>query len=542
MNVRVSLEAALRPLAGRAGPIVKEHEILRVAATVHGKDNEKAADAARKEVLAWAQNRCGGNLPKEAWECESFEYFAGGRNSLGVRLRTEGADIWAIRAEDPDKVVPGRVWTTEVVIGAYAGQRARFSARQLVNTTEHELKIEPHAPGLIQQLVEAHGLSAGLDELDYRPWRIGAEVEANDLVERLLDEKRALPFIVLTGDERGEEPRNSILDADRLARAVAGLAHVAVVPAEWTRTLSTRLGPMRSVFHGGVRYYLPGFSNSADPFQHRLFTGERLADPIEHARALRWLRGMAATESLRRNRLGRDVVAFGDIRNASLVARQDRLASEGASASEQLAAAESTIEALEKRLDEERVMQDYFDDEAQKEKERAEAVEAQLRAANYYIQQLQNRIRSVGEDIDEELPSPQSWSEFTDWSDVHLAGRVSLASAARRNLKDSKFEDLELVARCFQWLATSYRDGRINGAEGDFRDAIIEEGVRNSACGGDEFELEWLGRKHTADWHVKNGGNTRDPRRCLRIYYFWEPETQQVVVADMPHHRRSAAT
>lgn len=138
MGSRVSLEAALRPLAARMAGAVREHEVLRIAATVHGKDTEKAAGDARREVLAWAQNRCGGRLPREAWECESFEYLAGGRNSLGVRLRTDDADIWGIRAEDPDKQVAGRIWTTEVIIGAFAGQRARFSTRQLVSTSEEK--------------------------------------------------------------------------------------------------------------------------------------------------------------------------------------------------------------------------------------------------------------------------------------------------------------------------------------------------------------------------------------------------------------------
>ena len=58
----------------------------------------------------------------------------------------------------------------------------------------------------------------------------------------------------------------------------------------------------------------------------------------------------------------------------------------------------------------------------------------------------------------------------------------------------------------------------------------------------DEFRIWWQGQQHTADWHIKNGGNTRDPRRCLRIYYFWEHATQQVVIADMPGYRTSGAT
>jgi hypothetical protein len=142
---------ALSPIAARMPKVVREHEILRVAATVHGEDTTIAAEAARREVLVWAKNRSGGRLPDEAWKLQGFEYFSGGRNSVGVRIENEASDIWAIRADDPDDNVPGRIWTTEITIGVMGDQLPRFSARSLVSTSENELDIEPHTPGFIQQ-------------------------------------------------------------------------------------------------------------------------------------------------------------------------------------------------------------------------------------------------------------------------------------------------------------------------------------------------------------------------------------------------------
>src|SRR5687767_12355283 len=102
---------ALQAPTLRTTSYVREHEILRVAASVDGD-----VDRVRREILTWAQNRSGGRLPREAWSYDDFEYFSGGRNSMGVRLRDGDADLWAIRADDPDKIVPGRTWTTEVVL------------------------------------------------------------------------------------------------------------------------------------------------------------------------------------------------------------------------------------------------------------------------------------------------------------------------------------------------------------------------------------------------------------------------------------------
>ena len=118
-----------------------------------------------------------------------------------------------------------------------------------------------------------------------------------------------------------------------------------------------------------------------------------------------------------------------------------------------------------------------------------------------------------------------------------------LAGSARRELGGAEFEDVSLAARCLNWLV-DYRDARLRGGDPQLRGRIdeIADGVFNLPCGGDSFECSWEGRRHHVEWHIKRGANTRDPSRCLRIYYFWDEETRRVVVASMPAHRRSAVT
>jgi len=89
---------SLGPLAARLPAVVREHEVLRIHATLVGTDRDSCADAARRDVLKWAEKRCGGRLPREAWDFDSFEYFSGGRDSLGVRLKSDAFDFWAVRA------------------------------------------------------------------------------------------------------------------------------------------------------------------------------------------------------------------------------------------------------------------------------------------------------------------------------------------------------------------------------------------------------------------------------------------------------------
>ena len=51
------------------------------------------------------------------------------------------------------------------------------------------------------------------------------------------------------------------------------------------------------------------------------------------------------------------------------------------------------------------------------------------------------------------------------------------------------------------------------GGHGTLRDEPVEDGVRNAHCGGDQFDLDWQGQRQNAVWHIKSGGNTRDPHR-----------------------------
>lgn len=104
-----SFADALSPLARMIPRIARNIEILRVSAQLDGEDLAASSNAARAAVLKWASNRAGAVLPEEAWDHRDFDLMAGGRNSAAVRIATDAIDLWALRAEDPDKNVAGRI-------------------------------------------------------------------------------------------------------------------------------------------------------------------------------------------------------------------------------------------------------------------------------------------------------------------------------------------------------------------------------------------------------------------------------------------------
>lgn len=530
---------ALAPLRARLGRPISEREVLRVAATLAPPAEETAVETARKTVLAWAQRRCGGELPKRAWQGESFDYIAAGRTTLGVRLTTEEVELWALRGDDPDKNVPGRVWTTEVAIGRQQGQLPHLSLRLLVASPEEEPAFDPAVPGLLRQIAQKPGLSAGSFALSARPWRIGSEEDLGKLIALLEAPARRLPVFVASGDERAYDPARPLIDVDDLARVAVGLAHVVVVPARFTYGLSDAFGKLRSCYHGAVRAYLPGFDSAADPYEHPLTLGEFVQrDP---AAVVAGLRHLAAKESLRRLRLGQDVLAFASVRSAALQIEQEAKASSQTSDAEQLESALRQIEALRAEVAEKQAEAELSLELAHQEQERAKAAETQLHHARERIRQLEAQLTSRGKRPDEDVVHPTTWNDLADWCDQLLIGRLMLAPAARRGIKKAEFQDVTLAARCLLWLAGECRDRRMNGG-GSLANVPVERGIENAPCGEDTFRFDFQGRSLEADWHIKNGGNTRDPGRCLRIYYAWDELTQQIVVADMPAHRRTGAS
>lgn len=525
-------------LAVRNVPRVRERELLRVAAVLSSNDPRAAAEAARREVLAWATKQVGDQLPSAALEGRSFEHLRGGRICIGASFEDEHRVLWALRADRPDADVAQRIWTTEIVTGYAPGNGpALFSLRLLVSTPEAYLSIEPAVPGLVRQVANVCGLQQGGSPIAVSPWNVASQADAEDLIEALVDPARSVPYLVCSVAEGETRPR---VDAAVLSKVTLGIARIVVIPAALTWVLTQRLGKPLSVYNGAVRAYLPGFSYDSNPYAHRLiFVDSRDDEQQRTARsALRWL---VANESLRRLKLGGEVVAFSAVRDASLDVERKRLKESGTGAAEQLKAAQSQIDALREDLARANAESESWMSEFEEADDKAKNLEQQIRSAQFRNQQLLAQLKARGGEPDTDVKLPEDWNGFADWCDDVLSGRVTLSSKARREVKSASFDEPQTAARCLLWLANEYRDSRLNGSTGDLRKPL-ESGIQNDRVGGDCFEFKWNDRNVPVEWHIKNGGNTHDPRRCLRIYYFWDEDSQTVVIATMPAHIRTGAT
>lgn len=370
---------------------VRERELLRVAGQLIGTDSAAAAQAARLEVLKWAAQQIGDQLPDVATEGKPFEHLRGGRTCIGAGFVDDHRALWALRVDRPDINIAQRTWTTEVVIGHAPDEAsALFSLRLLASSPEATLLVEPAVPGLVRQIATTCGLRQSGRQLDGGAWHITSEDDAQELVAALLNPDRTVPYLVCSV---AESETQLGINSQLLAKVTLGIARVVVVSAAHTWVLTQHLGKSLSVFNGAVRAYMPGFSYDANPYAHRLFFVDPKANQDGTGSTLTALRWIAANESIRRLQLGADVLAFSAVREASLDIERERLNQEGSADAEQLRAAHAQIDALKDDLRRSTETQQWLSDEHKSIEEHAQNLEHQLRGAQSGFNSSSNRSR-----------------------------------------------------------------------------------------------------------------------------------------------------
>lgn len=522
---------ALAPLASKMPAVVREHELLRIAGAL---DAGADPDTARAAVVDWLEARTPLPLPAEAWSLQPFAIEQGGLKAIAVRV-DQNVNIWALRVEEQDTDVAQKTWITEIFIGGKLGAPARISLRCLALTPEADFEPVPVAPDFMARIMGRTGFTRGRHALSARAELVDSDEKAQLVCDDILDVERRLPIIAISEiDATGE----TIVSSDDLAHRLAGVARVIQIKNQQTFIFSRRFGRFRSLFGGAVRVYWPGFSETDDPYRHRLVLAERLTTEDEIEGLRNWLCQSVAHHSLEVNRLGREILEFSEIRatssrvsainarNAALDAERERISDD------LIAQLQDEIERKNREID-------GFVDEIEATEARALASEREYQSLLYRIRVLEaaqtNDIRPDKDKV------PESWHELSDWIAQTWPDRILLTPAARRMLRDPGFDDLPQVVRAINWLAQDHYERRIKGG-GSLREFIIEPGLRNSACGSDTYSIHWRGQTHQVDWHIKNGGNTRNPARCLRIYYFWDPQTQTTVIDHLPRHRTTDIT
>ena len=210
------------------------------------------------------------------------------------------------------------------------------------------------------------------------------------------------------------------------------------------------------------------------------------------------------------------------------------------------------IDDLEKKID---VTEQLFDAAVDERERASQELEKEREQARTDIFGLNSRIAYLQDALNkggrvEDISYPEDLDELEDWANKHLSGSVHILNRAYRAAKKSEFEDPAFVYRVLHILRDHYVPMKkgLKGNE-EFVDACDELGIeetptfRGNRYGeeGDTYFVKHRGRRILLGQHIKKG-NTRNPRRCFRVYFFWDDDDQQVVVGWLPSHLDSRIT
>ena len=489
-------------------------------------------------------------MPDKAWDGQTFDLAdVGSQPTAAVAI--EEPRYWAVRISDNDKEVARRTWTTEIGIGIAPNSNTLFGCRLFCAALGDNPQFVPTIPGVVKQIVRC--VNAKLDgrRITETAWAID-HVNAGELVDLLLNPTRKRPVYVLSIPEHDATP---LISADTLACEIVGAAHIAVLSPAATFELTNALGREFSVFNGAVRTYQTSFDPESDePSRHPLALAQSIRNWPEGGKQgfTDFLVRQALRASVaRRQIMENDLPPFITAQAISRRQAQEKAKKENKSNAELLELAVDENEALQKELQEQKEMCDGLLDSADREqrqvieeRDEARANAAGLRSRVIYLEKI---LKVKG--VKSEIETPETFENLREWASQHLSSSVVILNRAYGAAKKSILENPKLAYQALLVLRDHYVPMRMEGGHDKqkaYKAALWELGLEESPSfsgaraseQGDEYFVKYEGRKRLLDRHLK-GSNARDERYAFRLYFFWDEETQHVIVGWFPSHLKT---
>jgi hypothetical protein len=417
------------------------------------------------------------DIPNDIFSRESFD------SEFGIisaeHMRQDAFEMWAGRLSEPDSTIAGRSWHLELTTGRISSGY-RFGSRLSCFSRNFDFEFEPAVPRVYRQLASQGILHGDGVKLTASPIDIVSDDDVEWLLALINNPRRWRNVIALAVDEQSQ----SSIDAFELANRLCGAAHVVRIFPTASFLLSDAIEKYLSVFDYGIRVYRPTNKIEEDDIhRHPLFTKQHISR-VDTDRLLTNIALDAFRASVERNLQRQAIPTFAQIRSANATFRLDEARDRGSvksssSLETQLAAAIAAQKASEIQAEESLALAvqeetERVEAEAERDQERGRsaAMGARIRAS-------EQRLRSAKPHISQR---PNTYQELASWIQSEFAGRIQLSGKALRGLRDSKYENIDLVCDLIELLATSYVDSKrgTDSAWHRFEDEIERWGVECS--------------------------------------------------------------
>lgn len=509
----------------------------------------------RAILLRWLSWKAGGPLPGGMQLGSTGELTNIGMQRVETAALEDPA-YWAARQDDQDSNFPRRTWVTEAALAPHGNERLIVGHRLHLVTLGEPAPFSRSVPRFMRDIAQQFSTFMDDSEVSLEARRADTARDVDGLVRLLRSPTRRHPVIGVSSDPEYLGGRDTMLDADRLAKLCFGVAHVWVITKDAAFELTDQIGRELSVFHGGVRTWRFPLTLEDSPYSHPLALARRIAEwgdggPAAFEKevvdwALRFSAGRPDGDKL--------LPPFSEVRQMAARLAREKAKAEGRSDQELLELALAENDRLTKELDEQKaehaeVMAFAESEEARVRGER-DAAQAEVVQLRHRIEVLEAALRSQRQEPDAEIPD--TLSALADWAGRELGDGVVLLPRAVNAAKKSPFEDVPFVYRTLIALRDKYVPMRRAGSaqakaecDATWRELGLELTPSFAGAGagqfGDEYRVKWDGKNRTLDLHLK-GSNSRDPRYGFRCYFFWDESAQAVVVGSLPGHLTTNAS
>lgn len=168
----------------------------------------------------------------------------------------------------------------------------------------------------------------------------------------------------------------------------------------------------------------------------------------------------------------------------------------------------------------------------------------QLKQNRVYLDTQIYELKKKLKNQKKEVEFPSKYNDMVGWIEENYQAQIYLHPRAVRALKSAEFEDVRLVYQAVQILAEFYYNKRLGlVTEEEYQEELgklsLKDEKATSAISageqGDEYYVTIGGKKHLLERHLTNRVS-REKRYCLRIYFYWDDDRNQVVIGSLPAH------
>lgn len=455
------------------------------------------------------------------------------------------AKQWGLKYYQPDSSVPARIWTTQVSI--YEKDRViRCDVlNQCTSPRSCDIAVPLTTPGFIEPLNRFIGL-VGVERISNAPMVVDDGKKIETLFNLVSNPRRRLPVLVIS------ESRNNTyyVDAKALANSSFGSAIVVELSAGAAEMWTARIGRLWSVFDGGVRTYYPDVDfELGDMYRHPLMIRERIQSWFAQEGGRQdlesWLSNNVRSKAMELVTSYGTQYLFNEMQQQISQTRRAKIRHSQNYKDELLDAYEKDNveqQRIIREKDAEIKSLEYANYELGVGIEERNKVNRNLRTRN---DELLGRLKAKGQDENEIVLFPETLDGFEEWCDKYLAGRIVLSSKAKRGIKQSTYNDVQLIYRAVYMLGHEYLDMRLAIADQQaYEDKCTELGVESKGKPISEARLgetdgtyffDYDGQKVFMDHHLCKG-NSHDPVYTLRIYFAWDEDSGRVLIGSLPEH------